>query len=391
MNNQPLAPVSGRVHWIGTGLSTGGEGLATLAQKTEVTLWGRRRDRARKRLETLGIDAPIDIRGLAEDDLDAHLEPGDILVSMLPATEHADLLTRAIAKGTHFACTSYTSPEVAALAATAGAHGLAVLTEAGLDPGIDHLMAHVLVDDMRQELGGNPDRVSLRSFCGGIPEQPGEFRYQFSWAPVGVLTALASPAAYLQDGERIEVAHPWEATETLQVGAETFEVYPNRDSVPFVEQYDLTRVPQVDTFVRGTLRPAGWRAAWTDVFTTVASGDTNRMRSLAHRLAEKYPTTENDRDRVVLVVDIDAERDGTCFTGRKALDVVGDANDTAMARCVSLALVEGIAAILHSQTSAGLHRATANPDQARRWLDQLSKWGLHTTTTYSATSKDVNE
>ena len=52
-------------------------------------------------------------------------------------------------------------------------------------------------------------------------------------------------------------------------GAETFEAYPNRDSLPFLEDYQFDPAWQVDEFVRGTLRLPGWSKAWANVFDEI--------------------------------------------------------------------------------------------------------------------------
>ena len=375
MSDLPVQP-SGTVHWVGTGLSTGRTGLDLLGQEADVVLWGRTRERAAARLATLAPQAPVQARGLDRDDLAAALRPGDVLVSMLPAGHHTDLLRTAIDAGAHFACTSYTSPEIEELSKEAAAQRLVVLTEAGLDPGIDHLMTHLLVARAREAIGDRADRVSLTSYCGGIPAEPNEFRYRFSWAPLGVLTALASPARYVRDGQVREVGRPWEDTEELVLDGEVFEVYPNRDSVGFIGQYGFPEGWSTDTFVRGTLRPQGWRAAWKSVFDTVASGDRVRLVALADELADRYPTTATDRDRVVLSVDLEVERDGRRWSGSYRLDVTGDDTDTAMARCVSATAALGIERVLAGALPPGLHRAAGETGEASRWLDRLAGAGL---------------
>ncbi|HLU27325.1 MAG TPA: saccharopine dehydrogenase family protein [Glycomyces sp.] len=380
MPDRAIAP-TGTVHWVGTGMSTGRTGLDLLARTAEVTLWGRSRDRAAARLKDLAPAAPIRVRGLDRDDLPSALRPGDLLVSMLPAARHPGLLRTAIDAGAHFACTSYTSPEIERLAAEARDRGLTVLTEAGLDPGIDHLMAHLLVDRARAAVGETADRVALASHCGGIPAEPGEFRYQFSWAPLGVLTALATPARYLRNGLVRQVDHPWEDLEELTVEGETFEVYPNRDSVGFIDQYGFPAGWAAESFVRGTLRPHGWRTAWKDVFDTVVTGDRERLAALADDLAERYPTTEGERDRVVLAVSLEVDRGSRRWAGRFALDVTGDADDTAMARCVSASLACGLERVLAGAWSPGLHRAVADPGEAALWLDRLAAAGLRWSST----------
>lgn len=378
MSDLPIPP-TGTVHWVGTGLSTGRTGLDLLGQAAEVVLWGRTRERATARLAALAPQAEIRVRGLDRDDLAATLRPGDVLVSMLPASHHPELLRTAIDAGAHFVCTSYTSPEIEELAKEATAQRLVVLTEAGLDPGIDHLMAHLLVAKAREEVGDRADRVALTSYCGGIPAEPNEFRYQFSWAPLGVLTALTAPARYLREGQVREVERPWEDAEELVLDDETFEVYPNRDSVGFIDQYGFPKGWGTDVFVRGTLRPQGWRAAWKSVFETVASGDRAALAALADELAERHPTTDTDRDRVVLTVGLEVEREGQRWSGRYRLDVTGDDTDTAMARCVSTSVACGIERVLAAALPPGLHRAAADTEEAGRWLDQLGRAGLRST------------
>ena len=54
-----------------------------------------------------------------------------------------------IEKRAHFVSSSYISPEMAALEQAAMDAGVALVNEVGLDPGIDHLMAHELVADYR--------------------------------------------------------------------------------------------------------------------------------------------------------------------------------------------------------------------------------------------------
>jgi saccharopine dehydrogenase-like NADP-dependent oxidoreductase len=373
---EKLVQPTGAVHWVGTGLSTGRTGLTVLGTQAGLTVWGRTRARARARLAALAPGAPAAVRGLDRDDLPGTLQPGDILVSMLPASEHPGLLRTAVDAGAHFACTSYVSAEIEGLARRGRERGLVVLTEAGLDPGIDHLMAHLLVAQARERLGDEPARVALASHCGGIPAHPGEFRYQFSWAPLGVLTALATPARYVRDGAVREVGRPWEDCAELWLEDEVFEVYPNRDSTGFIAQYGFPAVWEIESFVRGTLRSQGWRAAWKDVFAVVAAGEQDQIAALAAELAARYQTTAAERDRVVLTVALRGERDGERWAGRYALDVTGDDADTAMARCVSASLACGLERVLAAAWPPGLHRACAAPDEARLWLSRLAAAGL---------------
>ena len=64
------------------------------------------------------------------------------------------------------------------------------------------------------------------------------------------------------------------------VSKETFQAYPNRDSVPFQAQYGFANDWNVQEFVRGTLRLNGWAQAWENLFTEVdtLTGDAGMKR-----------------------------------------------------------------------------------------------------------------
>ncbi|EFL20130.1 saccharopine dehydrogenase C-terminal domain-containing protein, partial [Streptomyces sp. C] len=163
--------------------------------------------------------------------------------------------------------------------------------------------------------------------------------------------------------------------------------YPNRDSPPFVAQYGIPYYWHLDTFVRGTLRNSGWRAAWRQVFDTVAAGDAAAVRALAAELAARHPTTPADRDRVVLSVSLELRtRSGANWRGSRLLDLTGDRAESAMARCVSLPVAYGVTRILAGALPAGLNRAAESPREAARWLAFLGAHGLAGTHTETAST-----
>ncbi len=371
-------PASGTVHWVGAGLSNGRSGLALLADRAQrLIMWGRHEQRVTDRLDALGLRDRIEVAVLAGDALAGAVRAGDVVVSMLPASEHAGLLALCRDAGAHFACSSYTSEAIETGAENADVDGLVVLTESGLDPGIDHLMAHHLVSLAREAMGDRAGSVSFTSYCGGLPAVPNEFRYRFSWAPYGVLSALGSPSRYIAEGQERTSTHPWEATTEHRLDGEAFEVYPNRDSLPFVQQYQVPQGWQLETFVRGTLRSEGWLRAWQPVFETVRAGDTERLRALAGELAERYPTGPEDLDRVVLTVALDVRgARGISWRGEYRMDLTGSTAESAMARCVTLPLCHGITRILDGATPPGLHRGAEDPAEVERWLAFLAEQGL---------------
>ncbi|MGW0872232.1 saccharopine dehydrogenase family protein [Streptomyces sp. NPDC002740] len=394
-----LVPATGAVHWIGAGLSTG-SGLAALCEHTDgVRLWHRTAERAAEALDRLGLTGRAEPLAYTLDALDDRLAPGDVVVSMLPASEHAALLAACVARRAHFACSSYVSDAVLEQVPAAAEAGIVVLTEAGLDPGIDHLFAHSLVARAREAIGDDTAAsYRLTSYCGGVPAVPNDFRYRFSWAPFGVLNALRSPARHVENGIETVVDRPWEATRQHLVDGETFEVYPNRDSVPFIEQYELPRAWKPQTFVRGTLRLDGWLRAWDTVFEQLRTGDDTRIAALARELAAAHPTTDTDRDRVVLAVSLEVRvpgagtgdvgdsgdrteglGNGTAWSGSYLLDLRGDEEESAMARCVSRPLALGVRHILDGSLPAGLSRAAGTAPRSEEWLRELGDQGIEFT------------
>ncbi|MDQ2956502.1 MAG: saccharopine dehydrogenase NADP-binding domain-containing protein [Actinomycetota bacterium] len=385
---------SGTVHWIGTGLSTG-SGLRLVAEQADrVLVWGRSVAKAAACIQRLGLPDAASPHAFELAALQAELRPGDVVVSMLPATEHLALVRLCIAGQAHFACSSYVSAEILAEVPAAEQAGVVLLTEAGLDPGLDHVLAHLLVEAARAEVGTDAQAVEFISHCGGIPAVPNDFKYRFSWAPRGVLTALLSQARYIEHGEQQLSERPWQATRPQVFNGESFEVYPNRDSLPFIAQYDLPVGWQLDTFMRGTLRLDGWRDAWSAVFAELPTAGAERISELATDLAGRYPTTEDDLDRVVLVVALSARgADGRSWAGQYLLDLVGEHGESAMARCVSVPLAFGIGEILTGRTSAGLHRAAETAAEAARWLAFCAEHGIavqHTEPVLSDVSASVS-
>ncbi|MDX3517053.1 saccharopine dehydrogenase family protein [Streptomyces scabiei] len=376
-----VVPASGTVHWVGAGLSTG-SGLAALCDTAAgVRLWHRSEERAGRALAALGLTGRAEPRAYTLPALAAELAPGDIVVSMLPAPDHGPLLGACAGARAHFACSSYVSDAILEQIPAARAAGITVLTEAGLDPGIDHLFAHSLIDRATRAIGPEtPASYTLTSYCGGVPAVPNDFRYRFSWAPAGVLNALRSPARYIEDGAETTADRPWTATRPHVIDGETFEAYPNRDSVPFVAQYGIPPAWTPRTFVRGTLRLDGWLTAWAPVFAELEAGDDRRIAALAGELATRHPTTDADRDRVVLAVSLDVRAaSGARWSGRHLLDAVGTREESAMARLVSRPLALGVGHILDGSLPAGLSRAAETGERSRAWLAELAAAGVEFT------------
>ncbi|RMH40284.1 MAG: saccharopine dehydrogenase, partial [Alphaproteobacteria bacterium] len=332
-------------------------------------------------------DITRDIRPFAPDALAEALEPGDVVVSMLPGEFHVPLARLAIAHGAHFVSSSYISPEMKALDAEARAAGVALVNEVGLDPGIDHLMAHWLVDDYRNSAAEHPDNeLSFISYCGGVPKVPNALRYKFSWSPLGVLKALGTPARAVEGGSVQEFPRPWEAVSEFVAPLarpEVFEVYPNRNSVPFIEQYGFSPEWKIRRFVRGTLRLKGWKDAWTPIFEEIEESEASPDRdetlgALSERLWEENAYGEGEPDRVVLVVSLEAVREGrTVYHKSWVLDAWGDERGSAMARLVSVPVALAVEAVLDGRIGPGVSAAPSDPVLVAEWLDVVAELAQH--------------
>jgi saccharopine dehydrogenase (NADP+, L-glutamate forming) len=263
------------------------------------------------------------------------------------------------------------------------AAGLCFVNEMGLDPGIDHLFTHLLVDRYRQsDRCHTEDRLYFRSYCGGFPKYANDFRYKFSWSPLGTLLALKSPARWVEGGVERETEKPWQALRQLAVAGqdETFQAYPNRDSVPFIAQYEFDPAWQIEEFIRGTLRLDGWAEAWESIFEEVdavnpATAATD-LEALAVALGDKYSYEPGEPDRVVLSVELEAKRnDNSTWFGSCLIDACGDERGQAMARLVSLPVSLAVDAILAGDFAPGVHAATDQPRVISDWLSTLEELG----------------
>lgn len=366
------------IHWCGTGLSAI-PGLRRLINAGhEVTVWNRTVDKAQ---DAVG-DLTKRIKAFTFEAISAEIQAGDVVVSMLPGDWHVRLAELCISKQAHFVSSSYIAPEMRALEDAAREAGVALVNEVGLDPGIDHLMAHWLVADYLASTVYDVDNhISFISYCGGVPKHPNPFRYKFSWSPLGVLKALKSPSKSLRDYVTLNVSRPWDAISSYAAplaAPETFEVYPNRDSIPFMAQYHFDTAWKVKEFVRGTLRLNGWADAWSDVFTEVETADDARLKEMSDQFWADNAYGEDDPDRVIMCVGLKAEKNGVpVYNKTYVMDAYGDARGTAMARLVSVPVSLAVEAVMQREIAAGVSAAPNDAKLVERWLGEIDTLAQH--------------
>lgn len=360
-----------KAHWLGAGLSTG-SGLAQIAKNTKTYLWNRNLQNAENIVKKFNSKSQIEIKKYESLDFAKSLQTGDIVVCMLATNMHLEIAKLCLAKNAHFVSSSYMTPQIKELALQAQKKNLIIQLEAGLDPGIDHLFAHQLIQKCQEHTGKTQLRIKLESYCGGFPKIPNDFYYKFSWAPLGVLMALKNPACHIENQKQVKTNFAWEAIVPYFVMNEELESYPNRNSLIYQQQYCIPDFWQVDKFIRGTLRLKGWKNAWKSVFALLQNGTCEQVENLANELAAKYPYQNTDADRILLFVKLSAYAMNTeqkIWEQAMKLDAVKNEQDSAMARAVSQTLACAVEDIVEGKTSAGLHLATK--ERSAQWLQKL--------------------
>lgn len=208
-----------------------------------------------------------------ESQRQAEIQKADIVISMLPAHMHIEVAKDCITFKKHMVTASYISDAMQSLDEAAKENGLVFMNEVGLDPGIDHMSAMKVLDEIREQ-GGKV--ILFESFCGGLvaPESDTNlWNYKFTWAPRNVVLAGQGGAAkFIQEGtyKYIPYNKLFRRTEFLEVdGYGRFEGYANRDSLKYRSVYGLD---DALTVFRGTIRRVGYSKAW-DMFVQLGMTD----------------------------------------------------------------------------------------------------------------------
>lgn len=202
-----------------------------------------------------------------------YLQKSDLVISMLPARFHHEVAQDCLALKKNLITPSYVSPDMAQLNQEAKNAGLLFMNEIGVDPGIDHMSAMRIIDDIKAKGG----RIhAFKSYCGGLiaPESDtNPWNYKFTWNPRNVVVAGQGGAAkYIEQKAYKYISYPelFQRLDTLKIdGYGTFEGYANRDSLSYRKIYGLDDIP---TMYRGTLRRPGFCLHW-NVFVELGMTD----------------------------------------------------------------------------------------------------------------------
>jgi len=201
------------------------------------------------------------------------IEWADLVVSMLPARFHIDVAKDCVKFKTNLITPSYISSEMKALNDLAKEAGIIIMNEIGVDPGIDHMSAKKILDEI-EEKGG--EMHIFESFTGGLIAPVSDnnpWNYKLTWNPRNVVLAGQGGAAkFVQEGKYkyIPYSKLFRRTEIIKIdGYGEFEGYANRNSLKYREIYGLEDIP---TIYRGTFRRKGFSKAW-NVFVQLGATD----------------------------------------------------------------------------------------------------------------------
>lgn len=255
------------------------------------------------------------------------IQQADVVISMMPAFLHPIIAKDCLKYEKHLVTASYISKELTEMNEEVKAKGLVFMNECGLDPGIDHMSAMKVLNEIREK-GGNP--VHFESFCGGLvaPESDDNvWNYKFSWNPRNVVVAGQGGAAkFLQQGtyKYIPYHRLFKRTEFLDVeGYGRFEAYANRDSLSYREAYGLQKA---HTIYRGTMRRVGYSRAWnmliqlgvTDDTYTIEDSENMTYREFINSFLYYHPT---DSVEVKFRLTLNIEQDDTVWDKFLELDL----------------------------------------------------------------------
>lgn len=226
--------------------------------KFELTIASPMKERADEMIAGNPMGVSVDWSMDDPETLEKLIQEHDITVSLLPYKYHSDVAKVCLRHRKSLVTTSYVQKEMQLLHDEAIRAGVIFLNEIGLDPGIDHMSAMRIIDNIHNRGGKVEEFYSL---CGALPAPEAAtnpMHYKFSWSPKGVVLASRNGALYLKKGKQVNIDPKNLFKDRFSYnfpGIGELEVYPNRDSLSYTEIYGIS---EARTMYRGTFRFKGW-------------------------------------------------------------------------------------------------------------------------------------
>jgi len=231
--------------------------------------------------------SPINIS--SEREREEFISESDLVISMLPARFHIILAKSCLKLKRNLLTASYVSEEMKTLTDDIKNSELLFLNEMGLDPGIDHMSAKKIIDEL---LANGAKINSFKSYTGGLiaPESDNnKWNYKFTWNPRNVVLAgQGIPAKYIENNKYKYIPYNRLFKNTEKIKIEKygqFEVYPNRDSLKYREIYSLNNIK---TMIRGTIRKVGFSESWNMFVKLGLTNDSFRISNSENMSYKEY-------------------------------------------------------------------------------------------------------
>ena len=213
------------------------------------------------------------------------ISKSDIVISMLPARFHVLVAKECLKHKKSLLTASYISDEMNELDKEVKSNGIIFMNEIGLDPGIDHMSAMKIIDQIKDD---GSELVMFKSYTGGLiaPESDNNlWNYKFTWNPRNVVLAgQGGDAKFIEKNKYKQIPYNelFKNTEPLEIDKYgDFEAYANRDSLKYQNIYKLNNI---ETLFRGTIRRAGFCNAW-DVFVSLGMTDDSYKIKNSHMMS----------------------------------------------------------------------------------------------------------
>ncbi|MFP4567901.1 MAG: saccharopine dehydrogenase family protein [Candidatus Woesearchaeota archaeon] len=225
----------------------------------------------------------------------------DIVLDLLPTIFRKFMTELAIETKTNIVNTSFHS-HVAHLANDAALAGITVMPEAGLDPGIDLILAG-------HGISCFDEVYEFSSACGGIPNKDActnPLNYKISWNFEGVLSAYKRPGDIIIDGEVVSVSsdNVFDFSREIDVeGVGLMDIYPNGHTSTYASLLNLSST--IKNMGRYTLRWSGHSEFWRKIVALGLIDDEpvlgiSPRQYLAKVLEPKLQYESGESDLVVL-------------------------------------------------------------------------------------------
>ena len=272
----------------------------------------------------------------------------DIVISMLPAKFHILVAKECLKHRKSLLTASYISDEMNELDQEVKKAGLIFMNEIGVDPGIDHMSAMKIIDQIKDD--GN-ELVSFKSYTGGLiaPESDNNlWNYKFTWNPRNVVLAgQGGDAKYIEENKEISISYNdlFKNTESLLIDKYgEFESYANRDSLKYRSIYKLN---DIETIYRGTIRRAGFCNAW-NIFVQLGMTDDSynieNSNNMSYREYVKYFFQSNSKNSVEANIKKKFNLDEKDIIWQKLLelDIFSDINKISLTNATPAQILEHI-------------------------------------------------